>query len=179
MKRVIRAGSSHLALADFTETDLEAVHAYAGDPRVSRYSLWGPNSLEESAHFLADALMRREDRLLLAVCFDGNVIGSASVWVTDEAQQIGELGYTLHQDYWGQGIGTEVAQMLVDLGISQLGLQRILATCDARNIGSIRVLEKAGLKLFDRRPESAPAAKGRNETLVFAVESERTGLYPR
>jgi len=178
MARAIRATSSRLALADFVEGDIQAVHAYASDPLVSQYSPWGPNSLEESEQFLADACLKRDGRFLLAVCFEGNVIGSASVWVTDESQQIGELGYTLHQKFWGQGLGTEVAGMLVHLGTDVLGLSRIMATCDARNIGSRRVLEKAGLTLVGRIAEDEPLIKGRNETLVFAVETETKGWPP-
>lgn len=175
----MRVTSSRLALADFRASDLQAVHAYGSDPLVSQFAPWGPNSHEESGQFLVDACVKKDGRFLLAICLEGRVIGSASVWVTDESQRIGELGYTLHRDFWGQGLGTEVARMLVRLGTAELALQRIMASCDVRNMRSRRVLEKVGLKLVGRIQEPEPLIKGRNETLVFAVDTETNGRLQR
>jgi len=170
--RRIFATSKSLALAEFLETDIDALHSFASDPMVCRYSLWGPNKLEESQAFLSDALVTKPGRLMMAVMFGGAVIGTASVWTTNEEQRIGELGYTLHQDYWGQGLGTEVAVALVDLGFRLLQLRQIEATCDSRNVGSSKVLIKAGLRFVGRRAEDPGSTGGRNETLLYMVESE-------
>lgn len=133
-------------LARFDEGDVEAVHRFASDPAVCRYTTWGPNTWDETRAFVLDAVRSQDDRYDLAVVRDGEVIGSASVWTTSAAHRVGELGYTLRPDCWGRGYATEVARLLVRLGFGRLGLERLGATCDPGNAASVRVLENAGLR---------------------------------
>ncbi len=137
---------SRVALARFRESDIDAVHAFASDPVVCRFTGWGPNTLDETRAFLTDAVRRSNDRYDLAVVRGDEVIGSASVWTTSPVHRVGELGYTIRQDCWGQGFATEVARLLVELGFAHLDLGRLSATCDPANAASVRVLEKAGLR---------------------------------
>ena len=56
-----------------------------------------------------------------------------------------ELGYRLPAA-WGKGYASEGSRALVEKGFAELGVQRVFATTMAVNIGSRRVMEKAGLK---------------------------------
>src|SRR6476620_7493588 len=138
---------ARVALARFRESDVEAVHTFASDPVVCRFTGWGPNTLDDTLTFVADAIPRNSDRYDLAVLRGVEVIGSASVWTTSRAHRVGELGYTIRRDCWSHGYATEVARLLVELGFAQLDLERLAATCDPANAASVRVLEKAGLQL--------------------------------
>lgn len=135
-----------LALARFRVSDVDAVHVFASDPEVCRFTGWGPNTLEETRTFVAEAARRHSDRFDLAVLRGDEVIGSASVWTTSPEHRVGELGYTIRRDCWGARFATEVARLLVELGFDRLGLERLAATCDPDNVASTRVLEKAGLR---------------------------------
>jgi RimJ/RimL family protein N-acetyltransferase len=57
-----------------------------------------------------------------------------------------ELGYRLHRAAWGRGFATEGSRALVDRGFLELGVERVYAQTMAVNIGSRRVMEKAGLR---------------------------------
>ncbi len=144
--REVVISGPRLALARFQDGDVEAVHRFASDPEVCRFTGWGPNTLEDTRSFVAEAVQRRSDRYDLAVLRDDEVIGSASVWTTSPEHRAGELGYTIRRDCWGDGHASEVARLLVELGFDQLGLERLAATCDPENVASVRVLEKAGLR---------------------------------
>lgn len=167
--RPITAIGPRVALAGFLARDLMQVHAYTSDPEVCRYSLWGPNTLAETESFIADAMIARPGRMMTAVMMEGKVIGSAAIWRTDDTGLVGEMGYTLNQDYWGQGLATEVAGLLISIGREKLGLRRIEATCDPQNAASIRVLEKSGFALIQRRPIANKSNSCRSESLVFAL----------
>lgn len=167
--RPITAIGPRVALAGFLARDLMQVHAYTSDPEVCRYSLWGPNTLAETESFIADAMIARPGRMMTAVMMEGKVIGSAAIWRTDDTGLVGEMGYTLNQDYWGQGLATEVAGLLISIGREKLGLRRIEATCDPQNAASIRVLEKSGFALIQRRPIASKSNSCRSESLVFAL----------
>jgi RimJ/RimL family protein N-acetyltransferase len=49
------------------------------------------------------------------------------------------------RDFWGQGLATEAAQAVMDWSFQNLNLNKIFATCDVRNTGSWRVMEKLGM----------------------------------
>lgn len=59
-----------------------------------------------------------------------------------------ELGYRLRKAAWGKGYATEGAKALIAKGFSEFGTQRVLGAALAANLASIRVMEKAGLKLY-------------------------------
>lgn len=56
------------------------------------------------------------------------------------------IGYILRRDQWGRGLMTEAASALVEVGFPRLRAHRIWATCAVDNIGSMRVLEKVGMR---------------------------------
>ncbi|MCC9606837.1 GNAT family N-acetyltransferase [Blastopirellula sp. JC733] len=58
-----------------------------------------------------------------------------------------EIGYWLAVDRWGQGIMTKVVRELTDFAFREYRLQKIYAEVVTTNIGSRRVLEKAGYQL--------------------------------
>ena len=61
-----------------------------------------------------------------------------------------ELGYRLRKASWGKGYATEGSKALISKGFKDLGTQRVVAVALAANVASIRVMEKAGLKLEKR-----------------------------
>jgi [ribosomal protein S5]-alanine N-acetyltransferase len=46
--------------------------------------------------------------------------------------------------HWGKGYATEVVYGMLKFGFNEMALHRIEADCNQGNIGSMRVLEKAG-----------------------------------
>ena len=64
----------------------------------------------------------------------------------DTAPEKVELGYSLHPNYWGQGLATEMATSLVNYGFNQLGFDEITAVTDPENSASQNVLQKAGMQ---------------------------------
>lgn len=79
-----------------------------------------------------------------------------------------ELGYRLRKAAWGKGYATEAAKASISRGVSELGTQRIVAVALAANLASIRVMEKAGLKL-EKRFIYEPLAQ---EVVMYALSRE-------
>lgn len=63
----------------------------------------------------------------------------------DEAGRV-EIGYDIIPEYQGHGYATEMARCLIAWAFQQPDIQVIIAECLDDNIGSIRVLEKVGMK---------------------------------
>src|ERR1700736_2968400 len=58
-----------------------------------------------------------------------------------------ELGYRLRKSAWGKGYATEGSRALIRKGFTELGVRRVFATTYQDNVGSRRVMEKAGMRL--------------------------------
>jgi len=76
---------------------------------------------------------------------DGDFIGLCLLReYNDEAGKI-ELGYVLHQKYWGKGIASEMAIIMVSYALTHTNAKEIVGVTTLGNTGSQKVLEKAGL----------------------------------
>src|SRR5207244_2023536 len=56
-----------------------------------------------------------------------------------------EFGWYLTPPNWNRGYATEATALLFDWGFRTMGYRRMIATCDPENVGSKRVLTKAGM----------------------------------
>ena len=139
----------NISLRELTEMDWKDIHKYASQPVVCQYQPWGPNTKEDSIDFvkqaLSDARQFPRERFVFVINLQGTVVGAAEVNIRDLIDRKGEIGYVVNPFYWGRGYATEAATLLLQFGFEKLGLHRIYATCDPRNIGSIKVLEKIGM----------------------------------
>lgn len=72
------------------------------------------------------------------------VIGNLNFHTVED--DIGEIGYMLHYDYWNQGIMQEAIQELVNIGFTHVGLRRIEAKCAIDNVASLHLLAKCRFK---------------------------------
>lgn len=57
-----------------------------------------------------------------------------------------EIGYSIIPEYRNQGYATEMACHLITWALQQSGVTSVVAECLNNNVGSIKVLEKAGMK---------------------------------
>jgi RimJ/RimL family protein N-acetyltransferase len=61
-----------------------------------------------------------------------------------------ELGYRLKRSAWGRGYATEGSLALIQHAFAKLGARRVYAEAMAVHRASLRVMEKAGLRLVRR-----------------------------
>lgn len=167
--------SDRVVLRELMREDWPAIHAYASRLDVCRFQPWGPNTPEQTIAFVETAIASAEEqprrRYTLAVTLveHGMVVGLAEMNVRDAGFAVGEIAYVLHPDYWGRGIATEAAQRLLRFGFEILGLHRIHATCDPRNVASARVMEKIGMQYEGRLRETMYIRDGWRDSLVYAI----------
>ncbi len=140
-----------LLLRKFRRGDAAAVFAYASDPEVARYTIWEHHrSIKTTRKFVELVLkayrqgqpapwaivLQREDKLIGAIGLRN--------WVLEHSRA--EVGYVLARQYWGKGYVSEALNAVLAFGFSRMALNRIEAKCVPENLGSIRVLEKAGMR---------------------------------
>jgi RimJ/RimL family protein N-acetyltransferase len=145
--------TERLELRPFLDDDLDALFAMQSDEAMTRYLYWGPRSRDEVREQLErirgmTAIDEEGDAIRLAAVLSGpaTVIGDISLRRTSREHAQGELGYVLHPAHHGRGYATEGCEALLRLGFEVLGLHRIIASADARNQASVRVMERLGMR---------------------------------
>jgi [ribosomal protein S5]-alanine N-acetyltransferase len=77
----------------------------------------------------------------------GNIVVASAGFVgKPDADGRIELGFGTHTDYRNRGYASEAARALVDWGLAQPDVERVIAKCDPDNYLSVRVLEKIGMQ---------------------------------
>ena len=139
--------TQRILLRAYGEHDIDDVVAYASDEAFSRYlpAVPFPYAREDAVAFLATtAQLDASVHASWAIEFEGHVIGGISLRIEHDSNRA-SLGYGIGQPWWGRGITTEAARAVVAYGFETLGLERIFATADARNIASQRVMQHLGM----------------------------------
>src|SRR6186713_1990095 len=134
-------------LRDDHLADLVTLHL---DPEVSRY-LGGVRSAEATEAYLAVNMAHWDQHgfgLWVLRTKDGQFAGRAGIRhiLVDDADEI-EIAYTFKRSFWGQGLASEIATALTDIGLSQLGLPSLIGLVHVGNGASRRVLEKTNYTL--------------------------------
>ena len=133
-------------LREIEENDWKDI--YTSQSIVYRYQAWGHNSETETKEFVNQVLQdaskvpRSRFSFALVELEYERVVGAGEITIRDFTNREGEIGYNINPDYWGKGLAMEVTKLLITFGFEELNLHRIFATCDPRNIGSKKVLEK-------------------------------------
>jgi RimJ/RimL family protein N-acetyltransferase len=149
--------TERLVLRLETIDDTDDVFSYQSRDDVCRYLLFEPRTREEVAERMlangaATTLENDGDYLQLALELPAagdaraRVIGDLYFTIASRANSKGEIGWTLHPDFMGQGFAAEAARAVLRLAFDQLGLHRVVADLDPRNAASIALCRRLGMR---------------------------------
>lgn len=160
------AETPRLRLREMTVADAEHAFALNNDPEVLRYTGDDPFvHVEEARAFLAayPAYQRDGFGRWAVELHDGTWIGWCGLRRQEDGQV--DLGYRLLRAHWGRGYATEAAQACIELGFNRFGLDAIIARVARANRGSVRVLEKVGMRYW-----KTDASELGSDTLIYSLE---------
>lgn len=134
----IRTG--RLLLRPARSDDLDAVHAVLSHPEAMRWwSTTAHEDIEQSQAWLEAMIANTAAGAAdFVVEYEGRVVGKAGCWKAPE------VGYILHPDVWGRGLGTEALGAVIDHVFATTELGGLTADVDPNNAASIRLLERLG-----------------------------------
>ncbi|KAJ7980016.1 Acetyltransferase (GNAT) domain protein [Quillaja saponaria] len=128
-------------------SDIDDFMVWATDEKVTRFCTWEPyTSKEEGLNFIKDKVIPHP--WFKVICLEKKPIGAISVAANSGSDICrGDLGYVLGSKYWGKGIATQAVKLVTkNIFVEWPHLERLEALVDVENVGSQRVLEKAGFK---------------------------------
>jgi [ribosomal protein S5]-alanine N-acetyltransferase len=169
--------TERLILRKIKIDDVEDMFVYGSDPEVSRYVTWNQHqSISDTQEFVEFILAQYDSGRLAPWGIEwketGKLIGTIDFVSWNTNHHFAEIGYVISRDYWGKGITTEAAKELIKFGFTNMGLERIQAKCFVENIGSERVMEKAGMS-FEGILRKSMLIKGKHRDLkMYSILKE-------
>lgn len=61
-----------------------------------------------------------------------------------------DIGFRFYRSYWNKGYATETSKKCLEFGFNELGIEKVVGRAMKENIGSIKVLEKIGIKFKEK-----------------------------
>lgn len=158
--------------------DAEAMFGCWSDPATTAFlDIPGMHSAEDAKaliqwlHLLAE--QEEAIRWGIELIETGQLIGSCgfNIWQLKGAFRA-EFGCELIRACWGHGLMSEAAELVADFGYSSMGLNRIEAFVDPRNVRACRWFERIGYKREGLLREYRHTSTGYVDAAVYSLLRE-------
>ena len=156
--------------------DLDLIHQLHSLPETDKFNTLGiPKDIEETRFviepWIADNKFNEIRNFTFAIedKISKKFIGLFGLKLGNEKYRRGEVWYKLHPNFWKKGYGTESLKAVINFGFERLKLHRIQAGCAVNNIGSIKVLEKAGMTREGRGRQTLPLKTGWSDNFEYSI----------
>jgi [ribosomal protein S5]-alanine N-acetyltransferase len=169
--------TERLILRKVTLDDAVDMFSYGSNEEVSKYLTWNTHkTLSDTIEFIKFVLNQYQNNQVspwgIEYKENGKFIGTIDFIWWQPNNQIAEIGYVISQEYWGKGLTTEAAKEIIRFGFEKMNLVRIQARCSVENIGSARVMEKAGMS-FEGIIRKGIVVKGKHRDLkMYSILDE-------
>jgi RimJ/RimL family protein N-acetyltransferase len=143
--------TERLCLRSLQRSDAEKLFAYRCHPQVIRFQSWEPQSVEEVAEFIENMSTRKFNepgwyQIAIVLKDDGSLIGDSGIHILEDDSRIAEIGITIDPASQSKGYATEALTAILDLLFDKLEKHRIIASVDPRNLPSLALMERTGLR---------------------------------
>ncbi|MEM3706053.1 MAG: GNAT family N-acetyltransferase [Candidatus Bathyarchaeia archaeon] len=94
-----------------------------------------------------ERLQVEKDKIFLVGIFEGRVVGFVGVRSKNEGlEHVGEVGISVHPNYWGRGFGTSLLKAAVEKAKVE-GFAKLELETTASNKAMLKVAQKVGFKV--------------------------------
>lgn len=164
-----------VSLKSFTPDDIPRITELANNKLISNNLRdYFPNPYSTAdAEFFIEMINKQNPTENHAIYWGAELVGNIGIHPFNDIYRFGgELGYWLGVEYWGNGIMTQAVPQILKYGFEKMKLRRIQAGVFDFNIGSIKVLEKCGLKLEARSKDKVYKLGSFHDELLYGITSE-------
>lgn len=159
--------TERLSVRKFTPDDHEDLAEILTDPEVTYFEPYETFTKEKCVE---EAVNFSKSEEFFAVVLENKVIGKIYFSKKDFGSY--EIGYTFNGAYQGKGYAYESVNGMIDYAFSALEARRIVAEINARNVKSIKLVERLGMRREAEHKEVYPGKEDENifdDFYVYAV----------
>lgn len=143
--------TERLILREFTEEDAPFIYELLNSPGWLKYiGTRGIADLEAARKYIADMMMPSYEKngfglYMMARKEDGALMGMCGLIDRDSLEDV-DIGFAILPEYEGKGYTREASEATMEYARNPLGLKKIVGITVPYNTGSIKVMEKIGMK---------------------------------
>lgn len=170
--------TERLVLRTIKLTDAASMLRYRSNPIVYEYQNWKPRTLEDVKEFIDRNTCSLPNipntwyQLGIFIKEDNDMIGDIGIHFIDSDNLQVEIGVTLSLGYQGKGYATEAAIEVINYIFHTLKKHRVIASVDPRNIKSVALLNRIGMRKEAHFRQSIWFNGDWADDVVFAVLKE-------
>ena len=140
--------AERMILRRYRSEDADSLYQYLGaDPAMSAYSNWNPYAtLEMAQETVRGFIDSYNDERVYSWIMDIDDVIVGTIGAYDYKDDQIEVGFSVVKGWQGRGIATAALKKVLEYLTGNEGISCVTAWCAAENIGSQKVLEKAGMK---------------------------------
>ena len=167
--------TEQLTLRRYRPEDAEPLYRRLGtDPAMYQYSGWKPYATLE----MAQETVRRfidsyDDERSYSWVMDVDDVLIGTIGAYDYKNDRIEVGFSVDGSWQGRGLATEALRKVLEYLTENEGISCVTAWCASENIGSERVLEKAGMKLVQTEQGGLAVGDKVYDKMTFEYRTDR------
>jgi RimJ/RimL family protein N-acetyltransferase len=144
--------TDRLVIRRFRADDAIVFVAYRSDADVARYQSWDGYTREQAEAFVSEMAASHPGvpgewfQFAVADLAGDELLGDVAVCVHADDTSRAELGFTFAPGHQRKGYATEAVRAVITYAFERLRAQTVLAIADARNLPSIALLERIGMR---------------------------------
>ena len=168
--------TERLILRRYEDRDVGDILEYSreADFWLARSLDWTPDGDSIRAYFERQRDQRIHGfphwvNLMMELKGERKVVGCVGIGVTNKEQRQASIGWMLGCRYQRQGLATEAARALVDLGFNSMGLHRIFARTGKANTRSWHLMERLGMRREAHFRQSHKVRDEWDDEFVYAI----------
>ena len=138
--------TERLILRMWNRKDAPQLYEYAKNPNVGPAAGWKPHESVRESRTIIEQLFLANTTWAIIHKATGRLIGSIGLEKDAIRTNIKsrELGYSMSEDFWGEGLMTEAARCLIRYAFEEMDLTVLMIRTSDTNRRSQRVIEKCG-----------------------------------
>ena len=165
--------TDRMLLRRYRPEDAQALYRYLGtDPAMYKYSGWNPYATLEMAQETVREFIGSygdEQSYSWVMDVDDGIVGTIGAYDFKDDQI--EVGFSVVKGWQGRGLATAALKKVLEYLTENEGISCVTAWCAAENIGSRKVLEKAGMRLVSEEKDGLLVGDRVYDKLVYEYSS--------
>jgi len=172
--------SDKLNISLIKQEDFNEIVKMLNTDRVNKYLFYAPSPpevfemffnpmIEDTKQALSDKKWPNSAGLVIRDS-SHNFVGNAGMSQNPFLSGNYEMGFHLAESSWRKGIATLIAEFITELAFNHLQAYKLSADCYAQNLGSVKVLEKAG---FSQEGCLIDYYNNEDDKLIFGITKQQ------
>jgi len=174
MTGTVELKTKRLTLRRHRIEDAEVLYSSFGcDPKMYEYSGWNPYQTLEMAKDSINRFMasyKDPDFYGWAIEFESRLVGTIGAYDYDPSLNQLEIGLSIERPSWGKGFATEALSCVLDYLTVNEKISVVTAWCASDNVGSMKALQKAGMKQTGIEKGSLEISGKSYDKLLFSYQ---------